>query len=65
MSKLVFETYIPIPVNEAVMFRISPGRPAGRTNEAPISVETPVMYWPFVATAREPRVSVKDRMRPP
>jgi hypothetical protein len=55
----------PIAVTTALPVRMSPAPPAGLMNEAPISVDRPVEYSPFVATASEPRVSVKDRMRPP
>lgn len=30
-----------------------------------MSTDTPVMYWPLVATAREPTVSVRDMIKPP
>ena len=54
-----------MPVTIARALSTSPGLPAGFRKEVPISTETPVMYVPFVATAREPRVSVNDKMRPP
>jgi len=56
---------IPMAVSVAVIFSSSPGLPAGFTKDVEISVDTPVMYWPLLATAREPRVSVSDIIRPP
>ena len=58
-------TYIPMAVSVAVIFNSSPGLPAGFTKDVEISVDTPVMYWPWLATAREPSVSVSDIIRPP
>ena len=58
-------SHIPIPVTEADIFKISPGFPAGFTNVAARSVETPVIYCPLVASAREPIVSVRDIISPP
>ena len=55
----------PMPVTIAFAVRMSPGLPAGLTNDVPMSTETPVMYWPFVATASEPIVSVRDKISPP
>lgn len=57
--------YVPIPVTTAVAVSSSPTRPAGLTNEVPMSTETPVMYCPLVATASEPSVSVRDMISPP
>jgi hypothetical protein len=56
---------VPIAVSVAVILNSSPGFPAGFTNDVETSVDTPVMYWPWLATASEPRVSVSDMMRPP
>lgn len=55
----------PIPVRTAFACKTSPTRPPGRTKEVPMSVETPVMKWPLLATASDPRVSVSDSKRPP
>lgn len=55
----------PMPVTVAVAVRTSPVFPPGLTKEVPISTETPVIYCPFVATAKEPNVSVRDMIRPP
>lgn len=55
----------PIPVTTAFAVSTSPSRPLGFTNEVPMSTETPVMYWPLVATASEPSVSVSDMISPP
>ncbi len=42
-----------------------PTRPAGFRNDVPMSTDTPVIYWPLVANAREPNVSVIDSIKPP
>jgi hypothetical protein len=55
----------PMPVSVALACRTSPARPAGRTKDVPISVETPVIYCPFDASAREPSVSVSEVISPP
>ena len=57
--------FLPIPVTVALAVSSSPTLPAGFTNEVPISTDTPVRYCPLVATASEPRVSVRDMIRPP
>jgi hypothetical protein len=44
---------------------MSSAPPPGLRKDAPISVDTPVIKWPFDATAKDPRVSVKVRIRPP
>ena len=54
-----------MPVITALAVRMSPAFPAGFTNDVPISTDTPVIYWPLVATAREPNVSVRDKIKPP
>lgn len=56
---------VPIAVSVAVIFSSFPGVPAGFTKDAEISVDTPVMYWPWLATASEPSVSVSDMIKPP
>jgi hypothetical protein len=55
----------PMPASTALACRTSPGRPAGRTNDVPISVDTPVIYWPFDASASDPSVSVSEEISPP
>ena len=55
----------PIAVSVAFIFSSSPGFPAGFTKDVEMSVDTPVMYWPWLATASEPSVSVSDMIRPP
>ena len=57
--------FLPIPVTVALAISSSPTLPAGFTNEVPMSTETPVMYCRFVATASDPRVSVRLKMYPP
>lgn len=52
-------------VTMALACKMSPGLPAGRTKDVPMSVETPVIHFPLDAMAREPMVSVSDRIRPP
>ena len=52
-------------VSVAVIFSSSPDLPAGFTKDVEMSVDTPVMYWPWLATASEPSVSVSDIIRPP
>lgn len=54
-----------MPVSTALACRMSPTRPAGRTKDVPRSVETPVIYWPFEATASDPSVSVSEEISPP
>lgn len=44
---------------------MSPGRPDGLTKLALISVDTPVIHCPFVATASDPIVSVRLKISPP
>lgn len=55
----------PMPVSTALACSKSPTRPAGRTKDVPISVETPVIYWPFDASASDPSVSVREEISPP
>jgi len=55
----------PIPTTLLSMNTSSPSFPPGLTNDALISVETPVIHWPRVATARDPMVSVRERITPP
>ena len=55
----------PIAVREALACEAPLTHPPGLTNEVPMSVETPVIYCPFETTARDPRVSVRESMRPP
>ena len=59
------DVHTPIAVSVALIVNSSPGFPAGFTKEVEMSVDTPVMYWPWVATASEPSVSVSDMIRPP
>lgn len=54
-----------MPVTTAFAVSTSPALPPGLTKDVPMSTDTPVMYWPLVATASEPRVSVRDMIRPP
>jgi hypothetical protein len=58
-------TNAPMAVRVATILNSSPGFPAGFTKDVEISVDTPVMYWPWLATASEPSVSVRDMIRPP
>lgn len=55
----------PIPTTLLSINTSSPSFPPGLMNDALISVETPVIHCPRVATAREPMVSVRERIAPP